>query len=349
VLPQGSAAGVWGISDIVIIDKVGNTKSYNFEEYVRFDIIQSDIELEEPLEIEITDKVINAGNVDAIKAKMSCKPCAGLNYVATIYSRFGGGAIVRSEGSLSADEEIVENLNTTGILDGEVNLTIQLTDSEDRLVATKTTAYTKDVVYPKAYYTRSNLQNDGSSSIDDLLIDVVVESEDVGGTYSATAQNYNSNASRTSGVKQINSTDPLTFTGDISSEEFNISNLDLSSLEDGYIELKLEITDPNGNLGEEPYIAYYLIENNSISYAGTSLSTEDIKANEFVIFPNPTSSFIHISFDFSTAKVFDLTGRELIKSTSQTIDLSKLTKNIYLLRTYDDSNRIIGSFKLIKK
>ena len=349
VLPQGSAAGVWGISDIVIIDKVGNTKSYNFEEYVRFDIIESDIELEEPLEIEITDKVINAGNVETIKAKMSCKPCAGLNYVATIYSRFGGGAIVRSEGSLSADEEIVENLNTTGVLDGEVNLTVQLTDSEDRLVATKTTAYTKDVVYPKAYYTRSNLQNDGSSSLDDLLIDVVVESEDVGGTYSATAQNYNSNASRTSGVKQINSTDPLTFTGDISSEEFNISNLDLSSLQDGYIELKLEITDPNGNLGEEPYITYYLIENNTISYAGTSLSTDDIRANEFVIFPNPTSSFIHISFDFSTAKVFDVTGREVMKSTSQSIDLSELTKNIYLLRTYDESNKIIGSFKLIKK
>jgi hypothetical protein len=349
VLPQGSAAGVWGISDIVIMDKVGNTKSYNFEEYVRFDIIESDIELEEPLEIEITDKVINAGNVEAIKAKMSCKPCAGLNYVATIYSRFGGGAIVRSEGSLSADEEIVENLNTTGVLDGEVNLTVQLTDSEDKLVTTKTTAYTKDVVYPKAYYTRSNLQNDGSSSLDDFLIDVVVESEDVGGTYSATAQNYNSNASRTSGVKQINSTDPLTFTGDISSEEFNISNLDLSSLQDGYIELKLEITDPNGNLGEEPYITYYLIENNSISYAGTSLSTDDIRANEFVIFPNPTSSFIHISFDFSTAKVFDLTGREVMKSTSQSIDLSKLTKNIYLLRTYDESNKIIGSFKLIKK
>jgi len=349
VLPQGSAAGVWGISDIIIQDKVGNTKSYNFVEYVRFDTIDSEITLDTPLEIEILDKVINAGNVGSIKVSMSCTPCEGLNYVATIYYRFGGGAVVRNEGTLTANEVIIENMNTEGILDGEVNLTVQITDSEDKLVTTNTTAYTKDVVYPKAYYTRSNLQNDGSSSLDDLLIDVVVESEDVGGTYSATAQNYNSNASRASGVKQLNSNDPLTFTGDISSEEFNISNLDLSSLQDGYIELKLEITDPNGNLGEEPYITYYLIENNSISYAGTSLSTDDIRANEFVIFPNPTSSFIHISFDFSTAKVFDLTGREVMKSTSQTIDLSKLTKNIYLLRTYDESNKIIGSFKLIKK
>mgnify|MGYP007048910365 CR=1 FL=1 len=141
-----------------IQDKVGNTKSYNFVEYVRFDTIESDITLDTPLEIEILDKVINAGNVDSIKVKMSCVPCSGLNYVATIYSRYGGGAVVRNEGTLTADEVIIENMNTAGILDGEVNLTVQLTDAEDKLVATKTTAYTKDVVYPKAYYTRSNLQ-----------------------------------------------------------------------------------------------------------------------------------------------------------------------------------------------
>ena len=348
LLPRGSAPGKWGMSSMHVVDRNNNIRKYSFTEYVRFDVIESNIELTDPLTVEITDKVINLNNVNSITANIGCTPCQGLNYIYTIYSLMGGN-VVRDSGVFSSDQITIEGINTEGVLDGVIKLTVQVTDTEDQLIATKSADYTKDTVLPKAYYTRSNLQNDGSSSLDDLLIDVVVESEDVGGTYSATAQNYNSNASRTSGVKQINSTDPLTFTGDISSEEFNISNLDLSSLEDGYIELKLEITDPNGNLGEEPYIAYYLIENNSISYAGTSLSTEDIKANEFVIFPNPTSSFIHISFDFSTAKVFDLTGRELIKSTSQTIDLSKLTKNIYLLRTYDDSNRIIGSFKLIKK
>ena len=347
-LPQGSPPGEWGMSSAYVIDRAGNWEKYSFVEYVRFDIIASDIELTVPLEVEITDKVVNVNNVDGIEVSMSCEPCSGMNYVYTVYSLMGGN-VVRGEGIFESDSISVNSINTTGVLDGIIKLTVQVTDTEDQLIATKTAEYTKDTVLPNSYYSQSNLENDGTSSLDDFVVAVIVESEDVGGTYSASAQNYNSNASRISGVKQINSTDLLTFTGDISSEEFNISNLDLSSLEDGYIELKLEITDPNGNLGEEPYITYYLIENNSISYAGTSLSTEDIKANEFVIFPNPTSSFIHISFDFSSAKVFDLTGRELIKSTSQTIDLSKLTKNIYLLRTYDDSNRIIGSFKLIKK
>jgi len=347
-LPKGSPPGQWGMASAETRDKAGNWEKYSFVEYIRFDVIESDVELTVPLDVEITDKVVNVNNVEGIEVSMSCEPCEGLNYVYTVYSLMGGN-VVRGEGVFESDYISVNSINTTGVLDGIIKLTVQVTDTEDQLIATKSVEYTKDTVLPNSYYSQSNLENDGTSSLDDFVVAVVVESVDVGGTYEATAQNYNSNASRIFGVKQSNTTDPLKFTGDISSEEFNISNLDLSSLEDGYIEIKLEITDPNGNLGEEPYITYYLIENNSISYAGTSLSTDDIEANEFVIFPNPTSSFIHISFDFSTAKVFDLTGRELIKSTSQTIDLSKLINNIYLLRTYDDSNRIIGSFKLIKK
>ena len=130
VLPQGSAPGVWGISDIVVIDKVGNTKSYNFEEYVRFDIIESDVELDEPLEIEIIDKAINAGNVASIKAKISCIPMHWFKICCYNIFRYGGGAVVKSEGILDSNENIIENLDTTGILDGEVNLTVQLTDSE---------------------------------------------------------------------------------------------------------------------------------------------------------------------------------------------------------------------------
>lgn len=352
VLPQGSAPGVWGISDIIIQDKVGNMQSYNFVEYVRFDTIESDITLDTPLEIEILDKVINAGNVDSIKVKMSCVPCDGLNYVATIYSRYGGGAIVRNEGTLTADEVIIENMNTAGILDGEVNLTVQLTDSEDKLVATKTTAYTKDVVYPKSYYSRSNLQNDGTSSLDDFLIALVVESQDVGGTYSATAQNVNSSGSSSSnvyGFQAMNLSSPLIFTGDISSEEFNISDFDLSSLQDGYVEIKLDVTDPNGNEGQDTDVAYYLISNNTISYVGTALSTSDIVQESITIFPNPTSSMVTIPLDFSIARVFELTGKVLIESTSETLDISELPNSLYLISLYDESNRILGTVKVIKE
>ena len=353
VLPQGSAPGVWGISDITIQDKVGNTRSYNFVEYVRFDTIDSDIVLTSPLEIEILDKVINAGNVSSIKVKMSCVPCNGLNYVATIYSRYGGGAVVRNEGTLTADEVIIENMNTAGILDGEVNLTVQLTDSENKLVATKTTAYTKDVVYPKAYYTRSNLQNDGTSSLDDFLIAVVVESQDVGGTYSATVKNVDSstsNGSNSFSFQPLSSSDSLLFIGDISSEEFSIADLDLSSLQDGYIEIELDVTDPNGNLGEEPYVAYYSIEGNTISYVGTTLGVDALETSKrIILYPNPTSSKIYIVNEFGIVRLYDLFGRELLQSTSNELDISNLPNNVYLITLEDNNSKVILTGKIVKK
>jgi hypothetical protein len=64
---------------------------------------------------------------------------------------------------------------------------------------------------------------------------------------------------------------------------------------------------------------------------------------------NPTSSSIRINVEFSYVKLFDLTGREVMKSTSKNIDLSQLSNSIYILRLYDDSNRVFGSSKVIKK
>ena len=83
------------------------------------------------------------------------------------------------------------------------------------------------------------------------------------------------------------------------------------------------------------------------AYNGTlSLS----KTLDFLnIYPNPTSSIINIDFEFSRAKVFDLTGRKLLESRLKTIDLSELPNSIYLLRLYDNSNNVLETFKVIKK
>ena len=350
VLPVGSAPGVWGISDIVIMDKVGNTKSYNFEEYVRFDIIKSDIVLEEPLEIEIIDKVVNASNVASIKAKMSCVPCTGLNYVATIYSRFGGGAIVRSEGVLESNENIVENLNTTGILDGEVNLTIQITDAEFNLVATKTTAYTKDVVYPKAYYSRSNLQNDGTSSLDDFVIAVVVESVDIGGSYELGINSTGSSKSTTTETE-------LAITGELASETNTLENIALSDLVDGDYKFELTITDPNGNLGN-PEVLYYRKEANSITLIGSALSLiSNLSNTNFYISPNPVASELNIKTTkglvLDKISIYDITGRKIFSSVSKeqqpniSINVEGLSKGVYILRV--SSNENSSDLKFIKK
>ena len=77
-------------------------------------------------------------------------------------------------------------------------------------------------------------------------------------------------------------------------------------------------------------------------------STKDY-SNSITIYPNPTSSIIIIEQDFTTAKVYDISGRELLKSTSKTIDLSELPSSIYLLRLYDNSNKVLGTSKVVKQ
>ena len=71
-------------------------------------------------------------------------------------------------------------------------------------------------------------------------------------------------------------------------------------------------------------------------------------SNAITIFPNPTSSIINIEQDFTTAKVYEISGKELLKPTSKTIELSELPSNIYLLRLYDSNNRVLGTGKIIK-
>ena len=67
------------------------------------------------------------------------------------------------------------------------------------------------------------------------------------------------------------------------------------------------------------------------------------------IYPNPTTSTVSINRSFTFVKVYDLMGKERIKSTSKTIDFSELPKSIYLVTLYDNTNKILGISKVIKK
>ena len=80
----------------------------------------------------------------------------------------------------------------------------------------------------------------------------------------------------------------------------------------------------------------------------STASTKDY-SNSITIYPNPTSSIINIEQDFTSAKVYDISGKEILKSTSKTIDLSELPSSIYLLRLYDNSNKVLGTSKVVKQ
>ena len=143
------------------------------------------------------------------------------------------------------------------MLDGLVNLTVQVTDSTSALVATKSAQYTKDVVYPKAYYSKSNIQDQGWSNIDDIVIDITVEQDDVGGTYSYNVSNDSGktglsidNSNFIKRTMTSNSNNDVNYSGSLDSISNKLTNLDFSSLNDGYIKTNLTITDQVGNQGD---------------------------------------------------------------------------------------------------
>ncbi len=257
VLPVGSPPGIWGMSSAQIRDKAGNIRNYSFIELVRFDIIESTVELTVPLNAEITSDYVNASNVESIDMQMNCSPCEGLNYLYRIYS-LTGGVVVQGNGVFLSDAMQVNGINTSGVLDGHIMLTVQVTDQEDQLVATKSTPYFKDTFYPNSYYTSSNIQNQGTSNFGDIVIQVYIQSEDIGGSYELTVQNRGLGGPG----------NPTNYDGIIESENFNVVNIDYNLVNDGPFEMILVVTDMAGNVGE-PITRFMLKENGFIYDFGT--------------------------------------------------------------------------------
>ena len=261
LLPRGSPPGTWGLSDITVMDLSGNKRFYSFVEYVRFDLIESTFSFDQPLDVEILDRVVNAGNVNSIDVRIDCTPCQGINYIMTIYSRYGGGSVVRSTGVLQSNSNIIQDIDTEGVLDGEINLTVQLLDEESRLISQKSVQYVKDVIYPSSYMIRSNLQEQGSSNLDDLIIDIEFNiDEDLNGVYTLSE-----------GIVRLD--DSFNFIGKstVSSstgrltEDLTSRNTTLNQLSPGIVFVSLDIVDPNGNESLDSFFDYYVrIDENKI-------------------------------------------------------------------------------------
>ena len=290
-LPKGSAPGQWGLSEIIVWDKAGNQRRYNFVEYVRFDIIKSDLVLTSPLYAEITGKLVNASNVDSISAFITCAPCADLKYNYTIYSLMGG-VVKTGEKVMGSDSVYVTNLDVSGIPDGIIKLTVQLKDSLDQLVATTTTDYTKDVILPNSYYFQSNLQNLGTSNIDSL--EITINTVEVNGEYELTI----TGDSIVGGGSIISMEDAIDNTFNSHQETVRASRIirgnvndisqtlpitDLSNFADGLIKFELVVTDSALNVGSE-------IFKDSI-YKGSNQNNEPVTYDLEITVSEDTSNY----------------------------------------------------------
>ncbi|MBP6091313.1 MAG: T9SS type A sorting domain-containing protein [Crocinitomicaceae bacterium] len=64
-----------------------------------------------------------------------------------------------------------------------------------------------------------------------------------------------------------------------------------------------------------------------------ALSVEDLTSDDFNIYPNPTSDFITIKTDhkIDSYTIYDVTGKKIMQTAENTIDLRSFTNGIYLL------------------
>ena len=120
------------------------------------------------------------------------------------------------------------------------------------------------------------------------------------------------------------------------------TSVDLSSL--GNVKgLKFTMT------ATDNYTPYYFAMDDLV-YSTTLATSENMLANSISIFPNPTSSYIKINgLDNANIAIFNLNGEKVISkrnyNTNDTIDVSNLSKGIYIVQITDKD--VVATKKII--
>ena len=255
LLPAGSPPGLWGVSAISVNDHAQNKKYYNFVEYVRFDVDQSNVLQVNPY-VEILSKKVNSKNVDSVGVKIGCISCANQNYRLRMYSSMGGSSVL-FEGKMTNDTIVLNNLNLKGVNDGILYATVFMLDSTKALIGTGRATYTKDVMPPKSSIIQANIANLGKSNLDSLIIDIKVSELNCTYNLVLTQSSIVKTNSINPGLglvkpfstKSMSTAlgDSVIFTGSFSDSTLKLKNLNFSTFQDGIIELKIVIKDSLGN------------------------------------------------------------------------------------------------------
>lgn len=183
----------------------------------------------------------------------------------------------------------------------------------------------------------TNIQKSVATTISKLsslnVSDNLIESIDVSGITTITNLNVSNNK--------------LTYLNVNNNANEMIISLDASLNEDlSCIQVDdADVSNNNENWIKDSIASY------SASCKNTSLSIEDISENKFIISPNPvTDSFnIFLSSNVVLEKViiFDLSGKEILKTDTEFINIQYLKAGVYILQIHTNKGVLIN--KLVKK
>lgn len=119
---------------------------------------------------------------------------------------------------------------------------------------------------------------------------------------------------------------------------------------DEWITLEESIVDENNNVVKSNNLDDLTFKRITISQSNASLSIENIDGNkDILVYPNPTKEYItiHGVSEKVLVKIYNVKGREVMKSIAPKINISSLSKGIYILNVKDSNNRKTN-FRIIK-
>jgi len=93
-------------------------------------------------------------------------------------------------------------------------------------------------------------------------------------------------------------------------------------------------------------------ENHSITaiFRKIELGTNETGLKEINVYPNPTSDYIYISGNkkINTLELYNVNGQKVMQNKGNKMDISLVTKGVYILKTLTDNNEVFTN-KIIKK
>jgi hypothetical protein len=228
---------------------------------------------------------VNAKNAEALSLSISCKDCKNKNYRARFYSSMGGNSVV-SEGKMSKDSIVVENIKLTGVNDGILYASVFMLDSTKTLLGIGKSIYAKDVLAPKSAILKTNLANFGKSNIDSLIYQIKA-SEAKGSYILSIKQASVTPTKQSSSVFYKTEAVVKTITGTFSNSNISVKDSVLKGFEDGLIEVSCIVRDSVDNESEPIISTIYKDTRDPILSISKTSSTNgklvmNVRSNEYI-------------------------------------------------------------------
>jgi hypothetical protein len=207
---------------------------------------------------------------------------AAYNYILT---SDGGGSEITGSGNIASASGTIENINVSGLGNGELKLEFTLTDPAGNTGVTAEATVEKDAELPSGYSVK--IDQEWINAANSLL------SFTFTGTANHIGHEYNYTISSSGGGV------PLTGTDKITSTSQTILDINVGSLNDGTLLLSLTLTSEAGNTGDpvtdEAYLDQTIPFLTSVSIRSNYLNTGWVRPDSLVIIDFTASEIIIVN------------------------------------------------------